>query len=156
MGAVAGMDSPTPAYVTVNSGELVTIKLSALDAQSNQLAAVLADIPALGVLPTGTLNTILQALPGNSTLQDLLNAIKTATGVEVTAAKSPRCFSTTPPPTRREWCLRPTRSRLRSNTTPSGTSVISVYSAAVMALLRLLASAQTARSLTTSVAGTMG
>jgi hypothetical protein len=86
-GASASTPSVTPADVSVSSAELATIKLDALGAQSSQLAAVLADIPALGALSTGTLDSLVEALPANSTLQSLLSAIKTATGVEVTAGE---------------------------------------------------------------------
>ncbi len=86
-GATASTPSVTPADVSVSSGELATIKLDALGAESSELAAVLADIPALGALPSGTLQGVIEALPANSTLQDLLTAVKTLTGVEVSAGE---------------------------------------------------------------------
>jgi hypothetical protein len=87
-GASASGGSVTPAYVSVSSGELGTLELDALGVESSQLVTLLADIPALGALPTGTLGGVIGALPANSTLQDLLSAVKLATGVEVTAGEA--------------------------------------------------------------------
>lgn len=85
--ATASPVSVTPASVNVTSGELGTIKVNALGLSSGQLASVLATIPALNAVPTGTLTPIIAGLP-TSSLQTLLNAIKTATGIEVTVGET--------------------------------------------------------------------
>lgn len=73
--------------MTISSGEVGSIELGALGLESSQLASVLAKIPALGALPTGTLTTVIAGLPANSTLASLLSAIKSSTGVEVSTGE---------------------------------------------------------------------
>jgi hypothetical protein len=73
----------TPVAVTVSSGELANLDVSALGLESSQLASALARIPALGALPTGTLQTVLGLLPSNASLTGLLTLIEGLTGVKV-------------------------------------------------------------------------
>ncbi len=88
LAASANASPVTPAAVSISDGELGTIKLNALGLESSELATVLARIPALGALPAGSLATIAAELPASSTLQELLSAIKTKTGVEVSAGEA--------------------------------------------------------------------
>jgi hypothetical protein len=85
--ATALPTSVTPASVNVTSGELGTIKVNALGLTSGQLASVLVNIPALSAVPTSTLTPIIAGLP-TSSLQTLLNAIKTATGINVSVGET--------------------------------------------------------------------
>jgi hypothetical protein len=87
-GATASTAAVTPVSVNVSDGQLSTIDLNALGLESSQLASALVKIPALSAVPGGTLTSILTGLPANATLQDLLTAIKTATGIEVTAGEA--------------------------------------------------------------------
>jgi len=75
--------SLTPVAVTVSTGDLANLDIGALGLESNQLASALAHIPALGALPTGTLETVTGLLPANTPLSGLLSTIETLTGVKV-------------------------------------------------------------------------
>ncbi|HTA06033.1 MAG TPA: hypothetical protein VK774_06700, partial [Solirubrobacteraceae bacterium] len=79
--------SITPVAVTLGSGDLANLEIGALGLQPNQLASVLARIPALGALPAGTLESVTAALPSNTPLSGLLSAIELATGIKVSVGE---------------------------------------------------------------------
>ncbi|HEY2719045.1 MAG TPA: hypothetical protein VGI52_05395 [Solirubrobacteraceae bacterium] len=79
--------SITPVAVTLDSGDLASLDIGALGLQPNQLASALAQIPALGALPAGTLESVTAALPSNTPLSGLLSAIELATGIKVSVGE---------------------------------------------------------------------